>query len=174
MTRLNWDVVGERTFETGVDRGVLYVDGSDGVPWNGLISVSESPSGADLSEYYIDGIKYLQLLAGEEFTATIDAFTYPDEFASCDGTRSVGNGLFVTQQPRKGFSLSYRSQVGNDVDGISHGYKIHVVYNALAAPSARQRNSLSDSIAPLNFSWQISTKPPRFAGYKPTAHLVID
>lgn len=174
MTRLKWDVVGERTFETGVDRGVLYVDGSGGVPWNGLISVSESPSGADLSEYYIDGIKYLQLLATEEFTATIDAFTYPDEFAACDGTRPVGNGLFVTQQPRKEFSLSYRTKVGNDVDGVDLSYKIHLVYNSLAAPSSRQHNSLSENVEPLNFSWQISTKPPRFAGYKPTAHLVID
>lgn len=114
MTRIKWGSVGERVFEAGCDRGVLYVDGADGVPWNGLISVSESSSGGDLAEYYIDGIKYLQLLAAEEFVATIEAFTYPDEFAACDGTRPVGNGLFMTQQPRRQFGLAYRTKIGND------------------------------------------------------------
>lgn len=172
--RLDWDSVGERFFETGVDQGVLYVGTADGVPWNGLVSVSESPSGATLSEYYIDGIKYLQLLAAEEFVATIEAYTYPDEFNACDGVLSAGNGLSVTHQRRQSFSLSYRTKVGNDVNGIDLGYKIHVVYNALAAPSQRQHGSIGESIDPLHFSWQISTKPPDFAGFKPTAHMVID
>lgn len=172
--RLKWDNVGERVFETGVDQGVLYVGTTDGVPWNGLVSVSESPSGASLSEYYIDGIKYLQLLSAEEFVATIEAFTYPDEFSTCDGTLSAGNGLYMTHQPRASFGLSYRSRIGNDVDGIDLGYKIHVVYNALAAPSQRQHSSMGDTVDPYHFSWQLSTKPSNFAGFKPTAHLVID
>ena len=174
MTRLTWDVVGERVFEAGVDHGVLYVDEGDGVAWHGLTSVSESPSGADLGEYYIDGIKYLQVLGSEEFAATIEAFTYPDEFAVCDGTRPVGNGLFMTQQPRKSFGFSYRTRVGNDIQGTDHGYKIHLVYNALAAPSSKQHSSLNESAEPINFSWSITTKPPRFVGFKPTAHMVID
>lgn len=174
MPRLTWGAVGERVFEAGVDHGVLYVDGADGVAWNGLTSVSESSSGAELSEYYVDGIKYLQLLAAEEFVATIEAYTYPDEFAQCDGTRPVGHGLFMTQQPRKEFGLSYRTKVGNDVDGIDLGYKIHLVYNALAAPTARPNNTITESVDPFNFSWTISTKPPTFVGYKPTAHMVID
>lgn len=174
MTRLEWDAVGERIFEAGVDRGVLYVDGSPGVAWNGLTSVSESSSGAELAEYYIDGIKYHQLLSSEEFVATIEAFTYPDEFAVCDGTRAAGNGLFMTQQRRKSFGLSFRSKVGNDVRGLDHGYKIHLIYNALAAPSSRQRNSLGENVEPMTFSWNITTKPPSFVGFKPTAHVVID
>lgn len=174
MTRIKWGSVGERVFEAGCDRGVLYVDGADGVPWNGLISVSESSSGGDLAEYYIDGIKYLQLLAAEEFVATIEAFTYPDEFAACDGTRPVGNGLFMTQQPRRQFGLAYRTKIGNDVKGVDLGYKIHLVYNALAAPTSRPNNTMTDSVEPFNFSWSLTTKPPSFAGYKPTAHMVID
>lgn len=173
MTRLGWDAVGSRVFEAGVDHGVLYINDT-GVPWNGLTSVSESSSGGQLSEYYLDGLKYLQVLSGEEFTATIDAFTYPDEFAVCDGTRPVGNGLFMTHQPRKSFGLCYRSKLGNDVRGAELGYKLHLVYNALAAPSQRQRNSLSENVEPISFSWQITTKSPDVLGFKPTAHLVID
>jgi len=172
--RLKWDQVGERVFEAGVDQGVLYLDTADGVPWNGLISVSESPSGASLSEYYIDGVKYLQLLGAEQFAGSIEAFTYPDEFAACDGTKPAGNGLFMTHQPRQSFGLSYRTKVGNDVEGIDLGYKIHLIYNALAAPSQKQNNSLSDTVDAGHFNWQITTKPPTFAGYKPTAHMVID
>lgn len=174
MTRLTWDAVGERVFEAGVDHGVLYVDGSDGVPWNGLTSVSESPSGADLQEYYIDGIKYLQLLSAEEFVATVEAFTYPDEFAVCDGSRSAGNGLFMMQQPRKPFGLCYRTRVGNDIRGVDLGFKLHIVYNALAAPSQRTNNSLSEQVEPMSFSWTITTKPPSMVGFKPTAHMIID
>lgn len=174
MTRLVWDNIGERVFEAGVDHGVLYIDNSTGVAWNGLTSVSESSSGAELAEYYIDGIKYLQLLSSEEFGATIEAYTYPEEFAVCDGTRPVGNGMFMTQQPRRAFGLSYRTKIGNDSKGLDLGYKIHLVYNALAAPSSKSHNSLSESVEPLNFSWTITTKPPMFVGFKPTAHMVID
>jgi hypothetical protein len=172
--QLVWNAVGERTFEVGVDHGVLYIDGIDGVAWNGLISVNESPSGGDVTPYYVDGIKYLNVAAAEEFEATVEAYTYPDEFGVCDGTAPVKNGLFATQQPKKSFGLSYRTKIGNDVDGADHAYKIHLVYKAMAAPSDRQHHSMSDSIDPFNFSWKIVTKPPTFIGYKPTAHFVID
>lgn len=174
MTQLVWNAVGERVFEAGVDRGVLYIDGADGVAWNGLVSVDESPSGGDVTPLYIDGIKYLNEVSAEEFEATIEAYTYPEEFAQCDGTLPVMNGLFATQQPKKSFGLSYRSKVGNDIDGLDHAYKIHVVYNATASPSDRQHHTQTETIEPSNFSWKIVTKPPRFTGYKPTAHFVID
>jgi hypothetical protein len=174
MTRLVWNSVGERLFEAGVDQGVLFVDGSDGVPWNGLLSVSESPTGADVTGYFIDGVKYLSLVSSEEFEATIEAFTYPDEFAQCDGTVSVKNGLYITQQARKPFGLVYRTKVGNDVDGIDHGYKIHIVYNALAQPTERANSSWTETIDPETFSWHIVTKPPVFAGFKQSAHFIID
>lgn len=172
--RLAWNVVGERVFEAGVDQGVLYVDGADGVPWNGLVAVTESPSGGEVTPYYVDGVKYLNHSASEEFEATIEAYTYPDEFAVCDGTLSVANGLFALQQRRKSFGLSYRTKIGNDVDGIDHGYKIHLVYNVTAAPSERPNNTIGDSLSPDNFSWKVVTKPPTMTGYKQTAHFVID
>lgn len=174
MTRLVWGAIGERFFETGVDRGALYVEGLDGVAWNGLVSVTESPTGGEISEYFIDGIKYLQHAATEEFEATIEAYTYPEEFEICDGTVSVAHGLKMTHQPKKKFGLTYRTIVGNDVDGIEHGYKIHLVYNALAEPAQRTNQSVAESVDPDNFSWHIVTKSPSFTGYKPTAHLVID
>jgi hypothetical protein len=174
MTRLAWSVPGERYFEAGVDRGVLYLDGADGVPWNGLTSVSESTTGGEVSQYYIDGINYLNDISGEEFKATIQAYTYPEEFGVCDGTVEVSNGLFMTNQKKKSFGLSYRNQIGNDVDGVEHGYKFHIVYNALAAPSQHDHKTLGDSVEADDFSWEITTKPPDFTGYKPTAHLVID
>lgn len=174
MPRIAWNAVGERTFEAGVDRGVLYIKDVDGVPWNGLISVSESPSGGEITPYYFDGIKYLNHVASEEFEATIEAYTYPEEFAQCDGTRPVKNGLFATQQPKKSFGLAYRTKIGNDVKGVDHAYKIHLVYNATAAPSDRDNNTITDSVEPFNFSWAIVTKPPTFVGYRPTAHFVID
>lgn len=174
MTRLTWGAIGERIFEAGVDRGVLYLDNSDGVAWNGLTSVSESPSGGEVLEYYVDGIKYLHLVGNEEFTATIEAFTYPDEFGVCDGTAPVGNGLFATNQRRSSFGLCYRSKIGNDVDGTEYAYKLHLVYNALAAPSDKAHTTMGDTVEPSNFSWKVTTKPPSFVGFKPTAHLVID
>lgn len=174
MARLNWSAVGERFYETGVDRGVLYVGDIPGVAWTGLTSVSESPTGGEAKPYYIDGIKYLNLSSAEEFEATIEAFASPPEFGPCDGTASIQNGLFVTQQPRKSFGLSYRTKIGNDVDGSDYGYKIHLVYNALAAPSGRSNNTMGDSTDPIGLSWAITTLPPAITGYKPTAHFVID
>lgn len=174
MSRLVWHAVGERTFEVGVDRGVLYIQGSPGVPWIGLIAVNEQPVGGDVTPYYLDGIKYINHVANEEFEATIEAYTYPEEFAQCDGTLSVANGLFATQQPKKSFGLSYRTKVGNDVDGIDHAYKIHLVYNATAAPTQKANNSLSNEIDPFNFNWAIFTRPPTMQGVKPTAHFIID
>ena len=173
MTRVIWNNVGERTYEIGIDRGMLYVDDT-GVPWNGLVSVAESPSGAEVQPYYVDGIKYLNLLSDEEFEATIEAYTYPDEFEECDGTKAITNGLFITQQPKKMFSFSYRTKIGNDVDAEDHGYKIHLVYDALAAPTERPNNTISESMEPFNFSWKITTKPPSFTGYKESSHFVID
>lgn len=174
MPRLSWSAVGERFYETGVDQGVLYVGTNPGVAWTGLTSVSESPSGGEPKAYYIDGIKYLNLSSAEEFEATVNAFNSPPEFGPCDGTVSIQNGLFVTQQPRKPFGLSYRTKVGNDIDGSDHAYKIHIVYNALAAPSERSNNTIGDSTDPNSLSWSITTRPPLVTGFKPTAHFLID
>lgn len=173
MTRLEWGTPGARQYETGVDRGVLYVGDQEGVPWVGLSSVDEAPSGGETKAYYIDGIKYLNVSSAEEFEATINAFTYPPEFAQCDGTAQVRTGLFITHQRRKQFGFSYRTTVGNDVKG-EHGYKIHLVYNALAAPTQKSYASNSNSTEPTTFSWTITTKPPAMAGYKRTAHIIID
>jgi hypothetical protein len=174
VTRLSWNAPGERFYETGVSRGVLYTEGSDGVAWVGLISVAESPSGGEPRPYYIDGYKYLNLSSAEEFAATISAFGSPPEFEPCDGTKAIQNGLFVTNQPRKQFGLSYRTQVGNDTNGPDHGYKIHIVYNALASPPQRNYSSIDDSVRPLTLEWSITTLAPMITGYKPTAHMVID
>lgn len=174
MTRLLWNAPGERFYETGVDRGVLYPDGRFGVAWNGLTSVREAAAGGAPTPYYIDGFKYLSVAAAEEFKATIEAFSSPAEFAICDGTRPVSNGLFVTQQPRVPFAMSYRTGVGNDLVGLDHGYKLHLVYNAFAQPANRDNSTLTDSTSPLNLSWTISTTPPRVSGIRPTAHFIID
>lgn len=173
MTRLIWGADGERSFEAGVDRGVLYVPGLAGVPWNGLKAVKESPSGGDPQPYYLDGLKYANISSAEEFHATLDAFSSPPEFAVCDGRVQLAAGLFATEQPRKSFDLSYRTRVGNDINGVDGGYKIHLVYNALAAAAGRENSTLTGSIDPMGLSWDISTRPPRVQGYKPTAHLVI-
>lgn len=173
MTRLDWSALGERYFETGIDRGVLFVN-DVGYAWPGLISVSESPTGGDARPYYLDGIKYLNLASAEEFGATVEAYYSPPEFGPCDGTVSVHNGLFATQQPRKSFGFSYRTRVGNDTDGADHGYKIHLVYNALAAPTQRAYAAISDSVDPTALSWAVTTLPPAATGVKPTAHFVID
>ena len=174
MSRIFWNAPGERFYESGVDRGVLYVGSNPGVPWTGLISVAESPSGGEARPYYQDGIKYLNISSKEEFEATINAFTAPKEFGPCDGVGAMQNGLFATQQPRKSFSLSYRTLIGNDVDGQEHGYKIHLVYNALAGPSERSNSTLGDSVEPNSLSWKVTTLPPSMSGRKPTAHFVID
>lgn len=174
MTRLAWGTPGERFFETGIDRGVLYVGNFAGVPWNGITSVSEAPNGGEAKPYYFDGFKYLNVSSAEEFEATITAFSSPREFDVCDGTLSISNGLYATQQPRKSFNLSYRTMVGNDTNGSTHGYKIHLVYNALAAPSSRDNTSIGDSADPISLSWAITTRPPAINGMKPTAHMIID
>lgn len=179
MTALVWDQVGERLYETGVDKGVLYVpDGggvyATGVAWNGLTSVSESPSGAESNPQYADNIKYLNLLSAEEFSATLEAFTYPDEFSQFDGLATPVTGLVIGQQTRKVFGLSYRTKLGNDVDGDDHGYKIHLVYGCQASPSEKAYNTVNDSPEAINFSWEITTTPAPVTGYKATSLLVID
>lgn len=174
MTRLIWGAAGERFYETGVERGVLYIGEQPGVVWNGLTSVSETPSGGEAKAYYIDGVKYLNVEADEEFEATIEAFTYPEEFAECEGTIAAIHGFLVTHQRKKSFGLSYRTKVGNDIDGPDHAYKLHVVYNALAEPATRQNTTMNDSPNAENFSWRITTLPPPFTGYKQTAHFILD
>lgn len=174
MSRLSWGSVGDRFYEAGIDRGVLYPVIGDGVSWPGLISVNEAPSGADAQPFYQDGIKYLNVLGLEEFSATIAAFSSPPEFNECDGTVSIANGLFATQQPRKPFGLSYRTRIGNDTEGLEHAYKLHLVYNAIATPSSRENKSLGVSPAPIIFSWGINTVPMAITSFKPSAHLVID
>lgn len=172
--RLVWGARTERFFETGVDNGVLYTTDSLGVAWSGLISVSESPSGGEARPFYLDGVKYLNIASAEEYEATIVAFNSPSEFNGCDGIVPINNGLLATNQPRKSFGLSYRSRVGNDVDGVGHAYKIHLVYNALAAPSQKNNQTISDSTDPTRYSWNITTLPPDITGYKRTAHFIID
>jgi hypothetical protein len=170
---LEWNTPGSSVYESSLDRGVLYVDGHDGVPWNGLISVEESSSGGEGQPYYIDGFKYRNSSTDEDFEATITAFTYPDEFAKCDGVGTVRPGLIVTQQPRSTFGLSYRTKVGTELEE-EFGYKIHLIYNALVTPSHYTYETSGNSPKPINFSWNISTRPVMMAGFKPTAHVVID
>jgi hypothetical protein len=179
MATLTWDQVGERLYETGVDHGVLYIpdasgDYVGGVSWNGLTTVTESPSGADSNPQYADNIKYLNLLSAEEFGGTIEAFTYPDEFAQCDGTELPNPGVAVGQQGRKVFGMSYRTKVGNDIDGTEHGYKLHLLYGAQASPSERAYATINDSPAAISFSWAFTTTPVPVTGLKPTALLTID
>jgi hypothetical protein len=177
MTLLTWGNFGERYFETGVDRGVLYVPGEDGVAWNGLIAVNETPSGGETAPYYIDGVKYANRSSREEFEATIEAYTYPDEFAVCEGTGSLEQetkGLFATQQGRKPFGLSYRTALGNDDLSTSYGYKIHIVYNALATPSEKNYHSITDEPEAATFSWGITTTAISIPGVSQSSHLVID
>ena len=184
MSEIKWDKPGEHFFETGVDHGVLYVvdavsagsvSWKKGVAWNGLSSVTQSPEGADPTAIYADNIKYLNILSVEEFKATIEAYTYPDEFMECDGSAELvpGTGVRVSQQARKAFCFSYRTKIGNDLDPEA-GYKIHIIYNALAAPSESAYETVNDSPEAIQFSWEISTTPVEVDGMKPTAHLVID
>lgn len=179
MAALVWDAVGDRYYETGVDHGVLYIpDASgvyaNGVAWNGLTSVTESPTGAEATAQYADNIKYLNLISVEEFGATIEAFTYPEEWAEFDGLGVPEPGVFVGQQPRKMFGLSYRTRVGNDVEGDSYGYKLHLVYGCIASPSEKAYNTINDSPEAITFSWEVSTTPVPVTGYKPTSLIVID
>lgn len=179
MAPLTWDQVGEKIYETGVDRGVLYLPDVSGVyntgfAWNGLTTVTESPSGAEPTAQYADNIKYLNLISAEEFGATIEAFTYPEEFGQCDGTALPAPGVAVGQQGRKTFGLSYRTQVGNDVDGTDYGYKLHLIYGCQAAPSEKAYATINDSPEAISFSWDITTSPVPVTDYKPTSLIVVD
>ena len=174
MSRLTWGALGERYFETGVDRGVLYVGEDPGVAWNGLISVSESPTGGEAKPAYVDGYKFRNLASSEEFEATIDAFTAPKEFGPCDGTSAIQNGLFITQQPRKRFNFTYRTMVGNGAQGPDADYKIHLVYGCQAAPSEKGYTTVNDSPEAMALSWEFTTTPVAVTGHKDTALLVID
>lgn len=176
--RLVWDQTGERFYETGVDRGVLYPQVSGayprGVAWNGLTAVTESPSGAEASPIYADNIKYLSLMSAEEFAATIEAYTYPVEFAECDGAASIATGVNIGQQTRKPFGLCYRTIKGNDVDANEHGYILHIIYGCLASPSEKGYQTVNDNPEAITFSWEVSTTPVSVTGFKPTASLTID
>lgn len=174
MVQLTWGNPGERLFETGVDRGVLYPRTGPGVAWSGLIAVNESPTGGDANPFYMDGIKYQDRGTAEEFAGTIEAYTYPKEFGRCDGSESIADGLFVTQQYRQPFGMSYRTKVGNDTSGQDHGYKIHIVYNAKATPTERGNQTITNSPEAITFSWGFTTIPKRISGVRPSAHLVID
>ena len=178
MSKIVWDQTGERLYETGVKQGVLYIPTSGvyskGVAWNGLTAVTESPSGAEATALYADDIKYLNLMSAEEFACTIEAYTYPNEFAECDGSASLAMGVNIGQQPRKTFGLCYRTTVGNDTDSNAHGYKLHMVYGCLAAPSEKAYATINDSPEPITFSWEVSTTPVNVTGHKPTALLTID
>lgn len=176
---IEWDKTGERYYETGVSRGVLYPQGAggtypEGVAWNGLTTVTESPSGAEATPLYADDIKYLNLMSTEEFGASIEAYTYPDEFAECDGSAEIATGVIIGQQKRKTFGLCYRTVLGNDLENNDYGYKLHIIYGALAAPSEKGYATINDSPEAITFSWEISTTPVNVTGAKPTASLVID
>ena len=179
---IEWDKVGEHLYETGISRGVLYpIDDKkqgnnkygDGVAWNGLTSVSESPEGAEVSAIYADNIKYLNLMSAEDFKGTIEAYTYPDEFAECDGSAELIAGVKIGQQPRKHFGLCYRTEIGND-ETSEKGYKLHLVYNCLASPSERSYETINDSPEAITFSWEFSTTPVDVTGHKQTALVTID
>lgn len=179
MSKIVWDATGERLYETGVKQGVLYpMDASGtypkGVAWNGLTAVTESPSGAESTPLYADDIKYLNLISAEQFGATIEAYTYPDEFSACNGEAELVPGVTIGQQARKAFGMSYRTIIGNDVDGESHGYKLHLIYGAIASPSEKNYTTVNDNPDAITFSWEISTTPVSVEGFKPTASLTID
>lgn len=181
MSRLTWDDTGKRLYETGTKMGVLYPQSEDGtypkgVAWNGLMSVSESPSGAEASALYANDAKYLELYSNEEFGFTISAYTYPEEFAACDGSAELASksGVYVGQQPRKVFGLTYRTVVGNDVKGSDYGYKLHLVYGAKASPSEKGYSSINDSPEAVEFSWECTTTPINIEGFNPAAHIEID
>ena len=178
MAKLVWDKTGDRLYETGVKNGVLYIPTagvySKGVAWNGLTAVTESPSGAEATALYADDTKYLSLMSAEEFGATIEAYTYPDEFAACDGSAEIADGVMIGQQKRSIFGLCYKTTIGNDTEGNDHGYKLHIIYGAQAKPSERAYATINDSPEAITFSWEITTTPVNVTGAKPTASLVID
>lgn len=178
MSKLVWDKTGNRYYETGVKNGVLYIptEGvySKGVAWNGLTAVTESPSGAEATALYADDMKYLSLYSAEEFGATIEAYTYPDEFAQCDGSAELTKGVSIGQQARKTFGLCYRTTIGNDTDGNDYGYKLHMIYGCMASPSEKAYATINDSPEAITFSWEVTTTPVSVAGFKPTASITID
>ena len=179
MARLIWDEVGQRFFETGVKNGVLYVQDNDGsykngVVWNGLTAVTESPSGAEETPLYADDVKYLTLRSAEEFGATVEAYTYPEEFEQCDGSAQIANGVTIGQQARRAFGLCYRTSVGNDIQGQNFSYKLHLIYGCTVAPSEKSYSTINDNPEAITFSWELSTVPVPVDGFSPTASLVID
>ena len=179
MAKLVFDESGKRFYETGVSKGVLYIKDASGaypqgVAWNGLTAVNEAPSGAEATPLYADDIKYLELRSAEEFGATIEAYTYPDEFEQCDGSAELAEGVVIGQQARKAFGLCYRTIVGNDVQGNDHGYKLHIIYGATAAPSEKAYATVNDSPEAVTFSWEVTCTPVEVEGFKPTATVVID
>ena len=179
MAKVKWDQTGKRLYETGVDRGVIYPQASNGsypkgAGWNGLTAVTESPSGAEPTPLWANNHKYLTLMSAEEFGATIEAYTYPDEFAECDGSAELAKGVRIGQQKRKVFGFAYRTKIGNDVDGESYGYKLHLVYGALAAPSEKNRQTINEDPEATTMSWEISTTPVDVDGFEPTSHVEID
>lgn len=178
MSKLIWDKIGERFFETGVNKGVLYPQDASGaypkgVAWNGLTAVTESPSGAEATPLYADNIKYLNLMSNEDFGATVEAYTYPDEFAACNGEAALAEGITLGQQKRTAFGMAYQTKIGNDIDN-DLGYKIHLIYNALAAPSEKAYSTVNDSPEAITFSWELTTTPIEVTGFKPTACITID
>lgn len=179
MSRLVWDKTGERFYETGIAQGVLYPQETGGtypkgVAWNGLSAVTESPSGAEASPVYADNIKYLNLVSAEEYGATIEAYTYPEEFAECDGSAELAKGVVIGQQPRKVFGLSYKTTLGNDIAGNDYGYKLHLIYGGMAAPSEKGYTTINDSPEAMTMSWEVTTTPVVVTGFKPTASITID
>lgn len=178
MSKIIWDQTGERVYETGVNHGVLYIptEGvySKGVAWNGLTAITESPSGAESTALYADDIKYLNLLSNEDFGCTIEAYTYPEEWAACDGSASLTAGVTIGQQARRTFGLCYRTTLGNDVDGTAYGYKLHMIYGGQASPSEKAYSTINDSPEAITFSWEVTTTPVNVTGHKPTACLTID
>ena len=179
MSKLVWDKTGERLYETGVKQGVLYPQAAGGtypkgVAWNGISTINESPSGAESSPIYADDTKYLNLISNEELSASIEAYTYPDEFAECDGSAEIATGITIGQQPRKAFGLAYKTTLGNDIVGNEYGYKLHLLYGCKAAPSEKAYSTINDSPEAITFSWEISTTPVNVKGFKPTSNLTID
>lgn len=179
MTKLVWDETGKRLYETGVKNGVLYPQNSTGtypkgVAWNGLTAVTQSPSGAEATPLYADDMKYLNLYSAEEFGATVEAYTYPDEFAECDGSAELTTGVMIGQQPRKAFGLVYKTVIGNDVKNNKYGYKLHLIYGAMASPSEKAYATINDSPEAITFSWEITTTPVSVTGFEPTAYIEID
>lgn len=178
MSKIVWDSTGDRLYETGVKNGVLYPQSNGtypkGVAWNGLTAVTESPSGAEATALYADDMKYLNLYSAEEFGATVEAYTYPEEFGECDGSATIAKGVQIGQQTRKAFGMCYRTVVGNDTEGEAHGYKLHIIYGAMASPSEKAYATINDSPEAITFSWELTTTPVNVTGKKPTASIVID